>query len=187
MTRYPQDLRPAGTRPRAAGEHRARRTDRDLRRPAGSTSSICGLVAYQKRAGAKWAAKRMDLFDGRPARAYRCKGGCWLWHAGYLPELVVQGIVTAGEWYGYRGQPPMRAVLVPLLEKMRWTTHADKVGFERRRVEPADGDEYDLWGAMIEKRGVIYLARDYDNPTDATAAVLAEYHAARSRTDASAA
>lgn len=172
--------------PRHPGEHRSRTGDRSLRRPPGATSSICGLVGYQQRSGAKWAARNMPFFQNQHARAYPCHEGCGQWHAGYLPELVVQGVVTAGEWYGSTGQKPMRDVLIPLLEKVRRRTHGE-LSFERRRVVPADGDEFDLWSAMINARGVLHLARDYDNPNEATAAALEEYAAALTETEPAAA
>lgn len=168
---------------RHPGEHKNRHVDPYLRRRLfGATTSICDLVAYQERDGARHAAKRLPPQDNTSARAYRCSDGCELWHAGYLPELVVQGVVTAGEWYGYGGRPALRDVLLPMINQIRLRTGGN-ASFERR----VGADGRDLWGAMIDMHGRIYLARDYDDPIEATAAVLREYAAALTGTEALAA
>lgn len=168
-----------------AGAHRRRVTDNQLRRPGGATSGICGLYSYQTRAAAKRHAKTLPHNTGMRARAYPCRSGCGGWHVGYLPQLVIAGIVTVAEWYGHHGATPMRDILIPLLEHVRASTGGE-LTFERRRVEPVDGDPYDLWGAMIETRGTVTIARDYDDPIEATAAALAEI-AAHTETEATAA
>jgi hypothetical protein len=168
---------------RHPGEHKNRHVDKILRRRVfGATTAICDRVAYQNRDGARRAAKVIPYFEDRPARAYQCRDGCELWHAGYLPELVVQGVVTAGEWYGYAGRPALRDTLLPMIDQIRRRT-GGIASFERR----VGADGRDLWGAMIDMHGRIYLARDYDDPIEATAAVLREYAAALTGTEAVAA
>lgn len=156
--------------------HKNRRQERITVRPALASNSICGLIAYQNRGDARRAAKSMVARQSSTvarARAYHCRGGCELWHAGYLPQLVTDGVVTAGEWYGYDGHRPLKDVLIPLLERMRRRTGGSAQ--ITRRTGP---DETDLWVAMVENDLGSFVARDYDTPRDAARAVLDDYDAA---------
>lgn len=149
--------------------HKNRGGDRGLRRPAGASTRICNRIAFPDRSNAKRAARSMPWKDGRP-RAYLCRGGCELWHAGYLPDMVIKGVVTAGEWYGLNGDQPMRDVLVPLLEEMREYTDGQAL-FERR----TGTDDTDLWTAILDGDDGMFVSRDYDTPEEATDAVLDQY------------
>jgi hypothetical protein len=156
---------------RHPSEHKRRRQDNHRHRPSGATNAICGLVGYQERKGADRAAKRLPPIDGEHARAYQCIDGCDLWHAGWLPGLVRAGVVTATEWYGRDGQPPMQDILLPLLERLR-AIGRGKATFERRQHGP---DDTDLWTAVIDCRAGMFVARDYDTPHAAAMAVIADY------------
>lgn len=153
-------------------EHKKRVCDRSRNRPGVASNTICNQLAYQDRHGAKTAARALPIVAGQRARAYDCDA-CGLWHADYLPALVVQGVVTAGEWYGTDGSEPLGPVLTDLVEQME-DASGGSATFERR----VDATDTDLWGAIIDVRGTLFVARDYDSPSEAAAAVLAEHDAA---------
>ena len=157
--------------------HKNRGGERGLRKPAGASTTICDRIAFPDRDNARRAARAMPWGDGR-ARAYQCRGGCELWHAGYLPEMVIHGVVTAGEWYGYNGRQPMKDILVPLLEEMREYCEG-KAYFERR----TGADDTELWTAILDAPDGMFVARDYDTPEQATDAVLDQYDAFLDRTE----
>jgi hypothetical protein len=155
-------------------KHGARRKEHRLNRPEGAVNA-CGLVAFASRREANFGATRMPLHPDMPARPYLCINGCQLWHVGYLPELVVQGVVTADEWYGRNGHKPMRSIIPPLLEQITRTTRFGTPTISRRTCMVTDRD---LWTMIVDTPDAGQLAaRDYDSPAEATAVVLNEYRA----------
>lgn len=162
--------------------HKNRRRQHVDHRTSAATTSICGLVAYQHRDDARRAAKQLPTrtwSDVGRARAYQCRGGCELWHVGYLPQLVIDGLVTAAEWYGYHGRRPLKDELIPLIAMMRRRT-----GGSAQILRRTGADDTDLWGAMVETGRGTFIARDHATPARAVRAVLAAHDAADDRKDA---
>lgn len=157
-----------------ATRHRARRKESRLNKPNGASNS-CGLIAFDSRREADLGARRMPLDPGAPARAYKCTDGCGLWHVGYLPALVVQGVVTANEWFGRNGHAPMRKVIPQLLEHVEKTTRFGTATIARRTCLVTDRD---LWTIILDTPDAGQLvARDYDSPAEAAAVALTDYRA----------
>lgn len=155
-------------------KHRARRKEHRLNKPKGAVNS-CGLMAFDSRREADFGARFMPLDRTQVARPYLCKTGCGLWHVGYLPTLVVQGVVTADEWYGRNGHQAMRKVIPPLLEHITNVTRFGTPTIARRTCLVTDRD---LWTVIIDTPNAGQLiARDYDSPAEAATVALAEYHA----------
>lgn len=158
-------------------QHRARRKEHRLNKPNGATNS-CGLVAFDSRREARFGAGFMPLDRSTTARPYQCKPidgkpGCGLWHVGYLPTLVIQGVVTADEWFGRNGHEAMRKVIPPLLEHIEKTTRFGTASISRRTCPVTD---VDLWTIVVDTPDAGQLvAQDYDSPAEAGAVALAKY------------
>lgn len=154
--------------------HQVRRKEARRNRPTGASNS-CGLIAFDSRKEADFGARFMPLDPGRTYRPYLCTTGCRLWHVGYLPELVIQGVVTSDEWYGRNGHAPMRKVIPPLLEHIQRTTRFGTPTIARRICPVTDRD---LWTIILDTPDAGQLiARDYDSPAEAATVALVEYQA----------
>lgn len=154
--------------------HSARRKETRPNKPQGA-SNACGLIAFDSRREADRGARRMPLEPGAPARPYHCSNGCGLWHVGYLPALVVQGVVTENEWFGRNGHEPMRKVIPPLLEHIERVTRFGVPSISRRTCMVTDRD---LWTIIVDTPDAGQLiARDYDSPAEAAIVALADYGA----------
>lgn len=154
--------------------HSARRKEARPNKPQGA-SNACGLIAFDSRREADRGARVMPLDRSGSARPFRCNPGCGLWHVGYLPALVTQGVVTADEWFGRNGHTPMRKVILPLLDHIEKTTRFGVPTISRRVCPVTDAN---LWTIVVDTPDAGQLvARDYSSPAEATAVALAEYRA----------
>jgi hypothetical protein len=164
-------------------QHKNRRQDRSVHQPGGASNQLCPGIAYQSSQAAK-RAEHVAHPHRRPTagqpqrlternRAYACDR-CGLWHVEPVPDMVIQGVVTAGEWFGTAGRPPMRDVLIPLLYQLAAHTGGTPTFARRTGV-----DDTDLWAVMVDSDRGTFVARDYDSPAEAAAAVLAEYDTER--------
>lgn len=116
--------------------HHALRRDR-IDPPAGT--GACGLWTYYSRAEARRRnSDRPDITTHR--RPYRCQS-CNGWHNGILPQLVLDGVVTAAEWYGEDGHPAYGTIVTGVSEWLAARgVHA--VRFHRA----TDGERWGLTG-----------------------------------------
>lgn len=157
--------------------HRARRQEARLNKPNGASNS-CGLIAFDSRREAKLGARFMPLDPTQTARPFECtpaagKRGCGLWHVGYLPALVVAGVVTSDEWFGRNGHQAMSKVIPPLMEHIENVIRFGSASISRRICPVTDAQ---LWTIVVDTPDAGQLAaQDYDSPAEAAAVVLGKY------------
>lgn len=121
----------------------------------------CGLWAYYSRAEARRRnSDRPDVIGHR--RPYLCRR-CGLWHNGQLPQLVIDGVVTAAEWYGTDGNPPYGDILIGLTE---WLVARGiyEIGFFR-------GPDGESWGMTARSAGHDHAVHQHRDPVDAAEAM----------------
>lgn len=78
----------------------------------------CGLKGYETRHAANQAKK---THHDKHVRAFQCrKPGCPYWHLGELPQKVVQGEMTAGEFYAGQENVPAEKRRSTRAQLRRW-------------------------------------------------------------------
>jgi hypothetical protein len=146
--------------------HEARHKD-GMRPPV--SSNECGVFAYRTRADARRRISNRPDIIGH-LRAYKCRT-CNLWHIGHLPQAVIDGIVTADEWYGANGHPPYGEILTDAVVILA-SRGIYKVKFHR-------GPDGQSWGLVARASGHDVAEHGHPDPVTATAAMLAQVTAVR--------
>lgn len=148
--------------------HHALRRDRIQAQPG---TGECGLWTYYTRAEARRRnSDRPDIEAHR--RPYRCRS-CDGWHNGVLPQLVIDGVLTAAEWYGENGHPPFGEVIAGVTE---WLTARGLHSVTYHR-----GTDGESWGITARHAGEDLVALWYPDPVAAAEALHHQAEQARSR------
>jgi hypothetical protein len=131
----------------------------------------CGLWTYYTRADARRRnSDRPDI--GAHRRPYRC-ADCNGWHNGVLPQLVIDGVLTAAEWYGEAGHPPYGEIIAGVTDWLA-ARGVHSIAYHR-------GTDGQSWGITGRRAGEDVAALWHPDPVTAAEALYAHAEQARER------